>query len=188
MGRFGVLHSALLEYCQGAVYMAAKSEVFPTLPLKMFTHFTFPLRTSQKNHTLLTLISFHLTNQASTMGDNQLLQNLFWSLLKTPYCQFVNTGTHQKTRLSYIVLHRTTEAYRGLCRQALFPEAGQGVESLADPELDIRPSPDMSPRLESSSGQVLAGPNIGLLQLMTPAPSCFLWGPVNIWYIPRCAR
>ena len=31
--------------CQGAVFMAAKFEVFPTLSLKTFTHFTFPLRT-----------------------------------------------------------------------------------------------------------------------------------------------
>ena len=30
--------------CQGAVFMAAKFEVFPTLSLKTFTHFAFSLR------------------------------------------------------------------------------------------------------------------------------------------------
>ena len=43
--------------------MAAKFEVFPTLSLKTFTHFTLPLRTYQTNPLSLPSFSYILTNQ-----------------------------------------------------------------------------------------------------------------------------
>ena len=74
-----------LPICQGAVFMAAKFEVFPTLSLKTFTHFTFPLELIKQTHSLYLLSPFILTNQTSTMGNNQLILDIFRSLLKTPY-------------------------------------------------------------------------------------------------------
>ena len=71
--------------CQGAVFMAAKFEVFPTLSLKNIHSFYFSLRTYQTNPLSLPPFPFILTNQTSTMGNNQLILDIFWSLLKTPY-------------------------------------------------------------------------------------------------------
>ena len=79
--RWSVLHSV----CQGAVFMAAKFEVFPTLSLKTLTHFAFPIRTYQTNPLSLPPFPFISTNQTSTMGNNQLILDIFRSLLKTPY-------------------------------------------------------------------------------------------------------
>ena len=49
--------------CQGAVFITAKFEVFPTLSLKTFTHFAFPLRIYQTNSLSLPSFSHILTNQ-----------------------------------------------------------------------------------------------------------------------------
>ena len=55
--------------CQGAVFMTAKFEVFPTLSLKTFTHFTFPLRTYQTNLLSLPSFSYILMNQDINNGQ-----------------------------------------------------------------------------------------------------------------------
>ena len=65
------------DECQGAVFMAAKFEVFPTLSLKTFTHFTFPLRTYQTNPLSLPPFSFILRTKTSTMGEHQWITDLF---------------------------------------------------------------------------------------------------------------
>ena len=62
--------------CQGAVFMTAKFEVFPTLSLKTFTHFTFPLRTYQMNPLSLPPFSFILTNQDIKTDEYQWITDI----------------------------------------------------------------------------------------------------------------
>ena len=65
------------ERCQGAVFMAAKFEVFPILSLKTFTHFIFPLRTYQTNPLSLPPFSYLLTNQDIKMDEHQWITDTF---------------------------------------------------------------------------------------------------------------
>ena len=54
-----------------------KFEVFPTLSLKTFTHFTFPLRTYQTNSLSLPSFSNILTNQDIRMDEHQWITDIF---------------------------------------------------------------------------------------------------------------
>ena len=72
----GIQLFELLVVCQGAVFMTAKFEVFPTLSLKTFTHFTFPLRTYQMNSLSLPSYSFILTNQDIKMDEHQWITDI----------------------------------------------------------------------------------------------------------------
>ena len=65
--------------------MTTKFEVFPTLSLKTFTHFTFPLRIYQTNPTFLTF--FSLSSYKSNINYGQIPTSSGYILEPVEDCQ-----------------------------------------------------------------------------------------------------
>ena len=91
--------------------MAAKFEVFLTLSLKMFTHFTFPLELIQQNPLSLPSFSLILQTKTSTMGDCQLQNTYLWQIwifhLHSPFSLPLFFSNHlQKSYQPFLFLFR----------------------------------------------------------------------------------